>query len=157
MSMHCHAIFTPPPSNCKQHAQVWMWVHTRSMLSFCGLTGQHLYKTTTKKNSLSTPQIISKQLRRRERKAGCCGNLSNNFLFSSLPPAKAKWKLLPRDASALNALNYNQMLSLSLLKIRKLIIGHIFKACDASTLFLFHFRNKTSDNLSSNITNTPPR
>lgn len=77
--------------------------------------------------------------------------------FSSLPPAKAKWKLLPRDASALNALNYNQMLSLSLLKIRKLIIGHIFKACDASTLFLFHFRNKTSDNLSSNITNTPPR
>lgn len=105
-----------------------MNVGSQEMLSFCGLTGQHLHKTNKqKKNSLTTPQIISKQLRRRERKAVCCGNLSNNFLFSSLPPAKAKWKLLPRDASALNALNYNQMLSLSLLKIRKLTIGHIFK------------------------------
>lgn len=91
-ALPCHFCFFFPLSNFKQHAEVQMWVHTRSKSSFCGLPWQQPYKT---KNNLSTPQIIFKQLRR-ERKAGCCRSLSNNFLFSFSPTCKSQTETSPK-------------------------------------------------------------
>lgn len=103
----------------------------------CRLSVVYHGSNRTKQKTICPPhKLFSNNWGEKERQA-VAGAFPIISFFLSLSPAKAKHKLLPRDASALSAPNCNQMLSLSLLKIRKLIIGHIFKHAMHQCYFCF--------------------